>query len=239
MSFESYLKRLELRLEVPYPERRELIDEMDAHLSALYQELCDQGLSPEDAEAAALERMAADETFIESIDEVHRPWVVRALRSLPRPLAISIDQLGIGLLGLFMIVTVITKEAAMVGFFLDGGLFMIPITLAGIAMLFVAGERIFSLYLKRDHAEGNLHRRLVLLKFLGFSTALLGVLGTLVGFFQAAGAAVGQNRELSVYAVTRIALSTAIWGLTLSFLALVAYCMFRAKAESIRGMRRG
>ena len=40
----------------------------------------------------------------------------------------------------------------MIRFIADGGLFMIPLGLMGLVILLLGGERLFSLFVKKDHA---------------------------------------------------------------------------------------
>ena len=125
----------------------------------------------------------------------------------------------------------------MIAFMLDGGLFMIPINLAGLAILLLGLERLYSLFIKKDHAQANLGRRLLSLRFLGLLTGLTGVIGTAMGLFQAFSARDRIPEPFPIYEVCRIALSTTIWGLTLSLVALIIYYVVKAKAERIREMR--
>ena len=239
MRFESYLAEVERRLTVPYPERRDLVLELGEHLESLYEEYLSGGMAPERARAKAIATLDLDGEFRSSIDLVHRTLVARVLDLLPRRLAMSLEAAGIGLIGAVM-VSVVAREALMIDFILNGGIFMIPINLAGIAIVVIAIERIYSLFIKRDHGEGNLSRRLTSLKFLGLGCTLIGLLGTLMGLYQAftvVGDRIGV--DISMVEVARIALTTSIWGMTLSLIALVAYSTIRLKVEGIRRMQAG
>lgn len=62
---------------------------------------------------------------------------------------------------------------------------MIPINLAGIAVVLLGLERMYSLFIKKDHSESNLRKRLLSMSFLAVVCALTGVVGTLVGLYEA------------------------------------------------------
>lgn len=241
MRFRRYLKYLERGLDVPYPERKSLLKEISTHLEDLYEELRQEGLDEAAAEAKAIKTMALDDSFVASIDEVHAPLVRKALAFLPPPVSVVIEHVGIGLLAAVALITVIAQEEAMIKFFAEMGLFMFPLNLMGLAILILAGERVFSLYIKKDHSEANLGRRLLSLKFLGVACGLVGVIGTLMGYFQAFSAADRIMQKFGgtfpIWEVSRIAMSTTIWGLTLTLLATVAWYVFRAKGARIAQMQ--
>ena len=133
----------------------------------------------------------------------------------------------------------------MIEFFQQGGLIMVLLNLMGLAMLMIVGERIFSLFIKKDHSEPNLDRRILSLKFLGLASVLLGIYGTVVGYYVAFSVPMEVIEKIEkeyggifpIRDVSRVCLSTTIWGLTLSLGALVAWYVFRAKAYRIEHMR--
>jgi len=242
-SFQGALQRLEAELDVPYPERRELLDEIGAHLEALDQDLVAGGASTEQAYYAALETMALDGEFVASIGAVHRSAVARALARLPRAVSLGLEYAVITTTGVLILGSIIFQEAPMLEFVLNGGFFMIPLNLAGLAIIVLGIERIYSLFLKKDHAPENLGKRLRSIRFLGVLTALTGVIGTMVGayhaFSQAPEIAARHGGEFPVYLVVSIALTTAIWGLSLTLIAEIAHFVVKSKAERIGRMRLG
>jgi len=129
----------------------------------------------------------------------------------------------------------------MIEFLASGGLFMIPINLAGIAIVFLGIERIYSLFIKKDHSQENLEKRLLSLGFLAVACVMTGVIGTLVGFYQAFSVADQVASKFDgvfpIFEVTRIAITTSIWGITLAFIAVVVRFIAKAKATRILGMR--
>lgn len=241
MSFDAFLRDLEERLEVPYPARRDVVLEIGAHLDALYDDLVRDGFPPDEAHARALEAMSADAGFVREMDAVHRPAVARALARMPRVVSLGLEYGVIGAIGATLFLSVIFEEKAMIDFMLSGGFFMLPLNLAGLAIVVLGVERIYSLFVKKDHSATNLRRRLLSLRFLAVACALTGIVGTLVGFYNAFAAAdrllETYGGQFPIYEVVRIALTTSIWGLTLSLLALVVRYVAEAKASRIEGSR--
>lgn len=115
---------------------------------------------------------------------------------------------------------------------------MIAIVMAGFAIVVLGIERGYSLFIKKDHSQANLRKRLLSLRFLGLATALTGVIGTLLGFYDAFGVSSEMGAAFPIYQVAKIAMSTTIAGLTMSLLALLATFMVRAWAERIDSLRR-
>ena len=241
MSFGRYLRHVEKGLEVPYPQRKELLDEIAAHLEELFEEKLKAGFSEGEAKREALRAMALDEEFVGEIDEVHAPLVRRALATLPPPLSLVIEHFGVGFLAALVLIAIIVREDAMLQFFKEMGFFMYLLNFIGLAIVFLVGERTVSLFFKKDHSEENLGRRLLSLKFLGLASVMVGAIATLLGYFQAFSSAsriaAKYGGEFPIWKVSRIAISPSIWGLTLALVALFGWYAFRAKGERIQAMR--
>ena len=234
--FSSMLARLERELRVPYPQKRELLDELAAHLGDLFEDFVKEGFPHDEAVRRAVSAMALDREFISSIDEVHRPVVARALAKLPPRVALGVEFTGIGLVAAVIIGTIFIQEETMLEILADGGIFMIPINLMGLAVIVLAVERTFSLFVKKDHSPRNIRKRLLSFRFLGLASLLTGFIGTLVGLFEALAAAPGIIEKLGSFPtleVVRVAITTTIWGAVLALLALSAYYLFKAKASRI------
>lgn len=241
MIFRQALLRLEQELDVPYPERRELLDEIASHLDDLFTDAKTAGASEQDASRHALACMAIDGDFVASMNTVHKTAVAKALARLHPSVSLGIEYGLILAVGLFLFTSVLIKEAAMVEFLLSGGVFMIPLNLAGLAILVIAIERGYSLLVKRDHSKNNLMRRLLSLRFLAVACALTGGLGTLIGLFQAFGAAeqimARHGGQFPLYEVASISMTTSIWGLTLTLLAVTAHFVISAKVQRIQALQ--
>jgi len=238
VTFAPFLKQLERELDVPYPERRQVLDELDGHLDDLYRAYLDDGESSESARDRAIITLGVDGDTVSSLSEVHRTAVANALARLPRSLSLGLEYGGIMLVALSLISVTLFQEAAMIQFILEGGFFMIPINVAGLVIVVLTVERVYSLFVKKDHSDANLDRRLLSLGFLAVACALTGVLGTAMGFFQAFTVADRLPQQFPIFEVGRIALTTTILGLTLSLIAVTARFAVQAKASRIRALQR-
>ena len=83
--FDDVLRRLEAELDVPYPQRRELLDEIAADLAAAFAAARDRGLGEAPARAAALAALGLDDAARAALADVHRAPVARLLAALPPP----------------------------------------------------------------------------------------------------------------------------------------------------------
>ena len=238
MSFTKFLKNLEEQLEAPYPERKELLLEIDSHLQYLYDENIENGMSESEAANESIRTMSLDNDFISSISDVHSNLITKVLQNFSPKVSLGIEYITIGSLAVFVNLFLILQEKAMINFLLDGGFFMIPINLMGLAIIFFGFERIYSLYIKKDHSKINLGKRLLSIKYLGWACTIIGIIGTLVGFFQAFSIAPSfTDKAFPIYEVVRIAITTTIWGMTLSFIALTVYFFTKAKVLKIDEMK--
>jgi len=241
MIFRDYISRIEKVLDVPWPERKHLLDEINAHLEDVFEQNIRDGMDRDSAYNTAIQKLHVDAEFVSSMNDVHATLVKKALDRLPQSLLITIEYGVTGLVAVVIPVMVIAKEEAMIEFLLSGGFFMIPINLMGLAIIILAVERFYSLVIKKDHSPPNINRRLLSLKFLGLGTTLIGIIGTLMGFFQAFSAADRVmekfNGVFPIYEVSKIAITTTIWGMTMSLVALCTYYLIKAKADRISDMQ--
>jgi hypothetical protein len=238
VTFAPFLRQLERELDIPYPERRQVLDELGGHLDELYDAYRSEGDSRERARERAMATLGVDDDTVSSLAAVHRTAVATALARLPRSVSLGLEYGAIALVAMSLIIVPLAQEAAMIQLILEGGIFMIPINLAGIAILVLAVERVYSLFIKKDHSDANLDRRLLSLGFLAIACALTGVLGTAMGFFQAFAAADRLPQPFPIFEVGRIALTTTILGLTLSLIAVTARFAVQAKVSRIRALQR-
>lgn len=129
----------------------------------------------------------------------------------------------------------------MLNFLLSGGFLMIPINLAGVAILLIGGRQVFSLFITKDHGRTNLDRGVLSLGFLALACAVTGVIGTLVGFYQAFSMAdviaAKFGGVFPIYEVARIAMTTTIWGTTLALVGLSLRFVIQAKSARIARLR--
>lgn len=241
MKSTDYLRGLERWLSVPYPARHELITEISGHIEELYERFRAAGMSDDQALERAIAVMAFDTEMLASLDEAHAPLARKALRRLPVPLSLAVEQFAMGSFALITLVVVIQKEKNMFSLFVGGGLFMIPLGLIAVLLLLLAGERLVSLFVKKDHSARNLQRGILSLQFLGISATLVGVLGTLVGYYEAFAAAPSimarAGGTFPIWEVSRFALSPMIVGITLGLLTSIIWFLLRAKAHSIEMLR--
>jgi hypothetical protein len=127
------------------------------------------------------------------------------------------------------------REEQMLDFFANGGIPMMVVNLLGIVLVIVAVERYISLYVKKDYRPENLGRRMLLVKFIGIASAIIGVNGTLIGIYRSFAISdeiIARLGEFPIYKVICIAVSTSIWGLTISLLSLIVYSILKAKTAA-------
>ena len=237
MSVDLYLSRLEAQVDIPYPARRELLDEIRVHLQALSEEAIAEGCSASEAIERAIKTFAVDEGFIASLTTLHATAIQRALARLPRSVALGLEYSAVTSVAAILIVFLCVMEAAMLEFMRDGGHFMVLLNLLGVVILILGVERVYSLFLKKDHAPANLGKRLQSLKYMGLASVMLGVIGTGMGLFMAFGAQPAMEGPFPIYEVMRISLTTTIWGLTMGLLALSFHFVVAAKSQRIQAMQ--
>lgn len=119
----------------------------------------------------------------------------------------------------------------MIELFEDGGVMMWPILLGLVAVVVVAARGAMSM--TSDPHGGDARSAADAVLFWGFFSALLGLLGTLIGITQAAGAigAAGGASPALIWVGIGVTLTTSLFGLVVLLLALVAWYGLRTVAS--------
>jgi hypothetical protein len=180
--FEDVLEDLEARVELPYPERALVLDELAGELEAAYQAAREGGLEPAAARAAALAQLELDAAALASLEAVHLPVVRRALARLPAPLQGWVDAVGAAA-PLFGFVVFTFTEVPLLLFFREGGFAVwLILALGGLAILLEL-HRALSWLVLRDHSAASLSRDTPTPLYLAAATLCIGVQGAALGYY--------------------------------------------------------
>jgi hypothetical protein len=181
--FDDVLRRLEAELDVPYPQRRELLDEIAADLAAAFAAARDRGLGEAPARAAALAALGLDDAARAALADVHRAPVARLLAALP-PRVRAVAEATASAIPLFVLTLYLLLEVPMMDLIREGGWGMYPVLVFGGLAVIGAARRAFRWLIVRDHSvdslavDGAVGLQLVLLTFFA------GVLGTGTGCYK-------------------------------------------------------
>ena len=179
--FAEDLRRLERTIQVPYPERAEILDEMRADLQAAYRHALTQGLDEPSARERALGQLALADDARAELEVVHAPVPLRLFAQLPAQLRSWLRALAtaapLAALMLFLVVEVPVNR-----FLLEGGNSVFLILAFGSLGLLLEMQRFFIWFVVRDHSAEALRRNTFTPLYLAAATVLMGMLGTSVRY---------------------------------------------------------
>ncbi|ACY14538.1 hypothetical protein [Haliangium ochraceum] len=179
--FRDLLQRLETTLDVPYPERAEVLRELEADLHAHYDALRELGFSDEEARATAARDSGLDDAAQASLSDLHTPAVRRLLANLPPPAREPAEWLAAGI-SLFTLTFFLIKEVSMFQFMREGGYGMWLVALVAGAALLIQMRRAFTWFISRDHSHAALTRFTNTPLYLAAATLAAAVCGSASGF---------------------------------------------------------
>ncbi|MFC1541122.1 hypothetical protein ACFL50_01590 [Candidatus Latescibacterota bacterium] len=176
--FARILSHINKRLVLPQPLKYRIMKEIAADLEDTFNTYTQKGLDENEAEQKALQKIAADDTVIEQLIEIHETPVRKMLRRISDTMRHRIETaLWITLLVIFGIIVsaLIMSSGNFAGspFNWLTGLFILSIF--GISV-----SRYYELFIKREHTLKTIHRGLPLLIFICGLTMLTGTLGFFV-----------------------------------------------------------
>ncbi len=232
--FGEALARFERELDLPYPERAELLDEMAADLEAAYAEARRRGLADAEALAAALLQVAPDGPALAALAELHRPAAHRALERLPRAARALAEPAALAI-PFALVVSLLAAEVPLVLFLREGGAATaLVLALGGLALLLDL-ERAFRWFVLRDHSPASLAGHTATPLYLAAATALAGMGGTaLNAYVVLALSGQGLIPPQAVPIGLRESLSSAITGLGLSTLSVLLHGAIAAGRRALR-----
>ncbi len=232
--FDDVLTQVERALDIPYPQRTQVVRELEFDLWALYEALREQGFSDAEARAQALHELDLDEANLASLTDLHTPTIRRIVLRLPKPAREPAEWLAAGL-SLFAGVFFIISEVPMLDFMREGGFAMWVILLIGGLGALLHLRRILSWFVIRDHSPQSLARNTPTPLYLALTCFIVGVAGTSLGFIAVlnAYAKYDYNHELLV-AGSIEALAPVVFGGAFAVLLLLVHTAITA---AIRGLQ--
>lgn len=154
--FASALRELSDRLSLPQPARARVLMEVAGDLEALRQALVDRGLSPEEAEDQALERIDLSDDAVRSLVQVHGGWFRRVTDSIGERagsrweavLLTALILVGLLLSGSVLHAIPLAREA---------GASLAPVALAAAVAFGIGAWKAYVLWIRADHRPRGLH----------------------------------------------------------------------------------
>lgn len=174
--------RLEAELELPYPERALFLDELEADLLAVYQDLRARGLGEDAAAAAAVAALELAPEDRAALLSLHRPAVRRFLDRLPAP---ARDQLeaGTSTLAFAGVTLTLATEAPVMTLIREGGLPTLVVLAIGLLGLLLLAHRLFRWFVLRDHSAESLRLNTSTPLVLAAATLGAGVMGAAIDYY--------------------------------------------------------
>jgi len=232
--FELHLLELEARVDLPYPERALVIDELAGELEAAYAQHRASGLSPEAAEAAALDQLRLDPGAIASLEALHLPAVRRAVARLPASLSGWVELLAAALpLAGFMAFAF--SEVPMLLFLREGGFALwLSLALGALALLLELQRAVVWLVL-RDHSGASLRMDTPTPLYLAAATLCVGLQGAALGYYVVVGLwADGRLEGRRLPEALREPLPTLVVAATLAALVVLLHASIKAGLRALR-----
>ncbi|MFW6201104.1 MAG: hypothetical protein ACOC8B_00880 [Gemmatimonadota bacterium] len=188
--FETVLRRVGARLELPHPARTRVLRELSSDLDDLYRAYRERGLDDDEAAARAARLLAPSSDSLEALERLHAPLYRRLLARFSHRTRNRAERV---LLGGISAVVLSGGFLALAGADVLAGPspWVAPVLALGAAVLVLGAAKIFLLYVKRDHSPSRLRTGLSALLALGCASVIVGVLGFLLDTYRFAEAVAG------------------------------------------------
>lgn len=180
--FEDVLQRIEADLDLPYPDRALLVEEIAGDLETAYDALRSRGMSEAEAQTAALQELSLDGAAMGELVSVHLPTVRRALERLPPPAREWLEAFALAV-PLAAASIFIALEIPMYDFLYQGGPGVWLVVIVGVLGLLLELQRSYVWFVRRDHSAAALKKNTATPLYLAAAAVCLGMLATASGYY--------------------------------------------------------
>lgn len=242
--FSALLGRLEHQLDVPYPQRAMLLEEIAADLEAAYRDARSRGLGEGAARAAAAAELGLGQSdgdagadrdgTAASLAEIHQPLLRRALARLPPPAQGGLEWFA-ATVPLIVFTLYLYREVPMIQFLKDGGFGSILVLVIGVVGILLLLHRTVIWFVLRDHSPRGLGKNTQAPLLLAGATLCAALLGTATDFYVViARWSEGKLPDAHMRIGLRESLSPIILGTALATLILLGHGALQAGLRAIR-----
>ncbi len=180
--FEQVLQTLYKKLDVPLPEKADIIVEIAADLDSLYHEYREQGLDDDSAQKEAISKVVADREALEHFHQIKTPAVRLLVEQLPSGIRRVIEPLVI------LIATSAIASMVLISFltfpYLPSRIFFWLTFATGLSVFSIGMFILYRLFIAKYHDIAAIRFLLRVLVWLGFLAGLLGLDGFLLDMWR-------------------------------------------------------
>jgi biopolymer transport protein ExbB/TolQ len=123
-------------------------------------------------------------------------------------------------------------------YFVAGGIFMWPLTLAGIGVAGIAIRKSIGIFVHADRPAVAHKTMLNLLIQLGIFSLFLGILSQAIGLFQALQAieAIGEVSPALIFGGLKVSMIAPVYGLMIFMAAFIMWSILKYRADQLEAM---
>jgi hypothetical protein len=232
--FRDALQHAHARLQLPQPTKSRILLEMAADLEDAYASFRAEGATEEEAIGRAVERFSVSDEALARLTELHASACRRFLDRLSARGQARSERAGLVLLLIF--VALVGGRSLRAGEIVpDAGWLLWPLVGAWLAALAVALQRVYVLFIKKDHDVRRVRRGLSALLGLAGLHVLWAVWGSLLELQRAALAVTGDAARIGPRVVGWLIESSALMvlGLTGAILIALVWFALHRKASAV------
>ncbi|MBN1996702.1 hypothetical protein JW935_04055 [candidate division KSB1 bacterium] len=236
--FAHILSNLNKQLDIPQPEKARIILEIGADLEDLYAIYREQGKSEREAQILAEEKFNLDEESIRELVSIHQSAFRKLMNRFSLHTRTRVERMLLCMI-LLSIAAFAGHSVVTTPFFHSASIFIYPLFGLGLGILATALQRIYVLFVKRDHNIRTLRNGLTTLLFLGSASVFFGVWGYFLEIYTRVGTAmlptnsfitlittVNPGQEYLARMVDSLIKSSSVMMATLFFVCLTAVFWF-------------
>ena len=180
--FNSILKSISEKIELPQPMKSKILLEISADLNDTFESYIEQGFSEKEAIREAENKFNLDEDSIEKLIQVYNSGIYKWLNNISQRTRNKWERIAIIVIILFSLFFV-GKLIFTTHFFLKTSVFVLPVLAVSFLTTIFILIKYYQIFILKDHNINRLRSHLPTILFLGGASLLIGVIGLFIDLF--------------------------------------------------------
>lgn len=226
--FESILKHVNEKIDLPQPMKSRILLEISADLNDLYELYLQQGYTEKEAMQQAEQKCNLDEQTLNELINVYDTGIYKWLHNITDRTRNRWEKLALIFIILFSAFflgrIIFTSE-----FFLHSSIFVLPILSISFLATILLIIKFYKIYILKDHNIKRLRAKLPSILFLGGANLLVGVLGFFIHLYLTLSKISSDIEKTLIYSIEWLISSSAYLMICLIltlFLSILWYTLY-------------
>lgn len=218
----NLIRELNSRIDIPQPQRSDMICEIYYDMKETYDHYTAKGLSSEEAENRTCEKFSFDNASLKELSDLHCSGYCKMLNRFSSSVRRGLDKSIMVITVLFILFVYFSQISSTELIQNAGNFIFVPLGITSAALIILA-VKVMQLYIRKEHSIKNLKRGSVTIIFCSILTLMTGISGYFLQFYKVT---VQASKEIELNGYSTDILIKALVDWHLKGTALLIFSVF-------------